>query len=348
MKILLVTETWDITTGPYETFYPALKQVLERLGHQIRAVDNKQYHPMWQKLKLDRRTPRYSRKIYFLLTDWLVNRELRRVAGEWQPDLILLFKCENISWRTTAWLKEHTHAILFNWDWDNPFWPDNTTMDLLYSIQLYDGFGVLTKVLVSALYTLNCKRVEYLPMFFSPERFPANITARPELQCDLAFVGNPTPKRLAMLRQLIDFDLGLWGNWGSLDKDDPLRAKVRGPQINGIEYAQVMRSCKIAMNVLNLHNRFGNNLRTFEATGMGAMLLTEYSQEQAEDLFIENKEIACFRSPEELRDKATYYLSHETNRRQLAQAGQQRTLRDHTLEQRLLRILEVTQELGPQ
>lgn len=346
MKILLVTETWDMTTGPFETLYPFYSAILTGLRHEVRVVDHQQPHLHLWKLGLGG-LPHRLKWIYYKACDRLVNIRLKQTAQQWQPDLVLLFKSENISWQTIVWLKQNTQAAIFNWSHDNPFWFSNTSIHMLRSISLYDGFGVITKILAPALYTIDCKRVEYLPMFFTPERFqPGEITAleREKFGCDIAFVGNGAPNRAEMLRHLVDFDLAIWGRWDFLSHNDPLRAKIRGVQLNGQDYAKVLSCCKIAVNVLNLHNRYGNNLRTFEATGMGTFLLTEYTQEQAEELFVEGKEIECYRSPQELRDKVGYYLYHPEERERIAKAGQLRTLREHTLKHRLQRIIEVAEE----
>lgn len=352
MKILLVTETWDLTNGPYETPYPFYCRVLERLGHQVQAVDNKKHLVTLSRLKGWNHVPGRVRAGLYKGGDIMVNRRLRHTAQTWQPDLILLNKCENITLGTIFWLKQHTDAVIFNWDHDNPFWPSNTSMDLLRSIPLYDGFGILAEYLIPVLYSLGCQRVEYLPMFFNPERFnldgEPSAADRARFSSEIAFIGNGSLERAEMLRHLVDFDLAIWGIWDFLPEEDPLRAHLRGRYLDGCDYGRALRCAKIAVNVLNIQCRMANNTRTFEVTGMGTMLLTEYTREQAEDLFIEDQEIVCYRSPEELQEKARYYLTHEDERRRIAKAGRARTLSEHTLERRLKRIVEVAEEIHEQ
>jgi spore maturation protein CgeB len=69
--------------------------------------------------------------------------------------------------------------------------------------------------------------------------------------------------------------------------------------------------------------------RNFEVPGCGGFLLTG----EAEDLqsyYDIGHEIACFDGTRDLVDKIKYYLSHEDERKAMAQAGYERTLRDHT------------------
>ena len=51
-------------------------------------------------------------------------------------------------------------------------------------------------------------------------------------------------------------------------------------------------------------------------------------------LFEPDTEVVTYRDAEECAEKARYLLEHEAERRAIAQAGQRRTLRDHTYTQR--------------
>lgn len=68
-------------------------------------------------------------------------------------------------------------------------------------------------------------------------------------------------------------------------------------------------------------------------------MLTNYCQETAE-LFEEDKEIVMFRTPEELLVKVDYYLTHEQEREQIAEAGHKKVLECYTYEKKLQQLLE--------
>lgn len=350
MRILLVTESWPRDRGPFETFYQYYRAYLTGLGYEVDVVDNKAMH-----LPIGGQTvwncPRLFRALGWVRwNDLLVNAMLRRRAVGWQPDVILQFKGENLRWRTMAWLKRRTQALLFNWDLDNPFWPSNTSPDLLRSMPYYDCFGSLAEHFIPSLLSLGCPRAEYLPMFFIPERFggpPPTSADRERFASDLLFIGRATPERAAMLRPLASWDLALYGpDWERvLAADDPLRRCVRGGFLDGADYAKALRCCRIAINVLVTQCKGANNLRTFEATGCGAFLLTEHSREQAETLFREGEEIACYRTPEDLVAVAQRYLPDEATRSRIAAAGQRRCLAEHTLGHRLDAWLRIAEEL---
>ena len=72
--------------------------------------------------------------------------------------------------------------------------------------------------------------------------------------------------------------------------------------------------------------------RPFEATACGAMLLTE-EFDAIDDLFVREKEIVVYDMNNDPRDRvelAKYYLEHNEEREKIAQAGYDRTHKDHT------------------
>ena len=82
-------------------------------------------------------------------------------------------------------------------------------------------------------------------------------------------------------------------------------------------------------------------LRIFEAVCAGALLITEYV-DGLEDFFELGKEIISFETKEEAAEKIKYYLTYENEneREEIAKAGYQRFLKDHTSKIRLTKLLE--------
>ena len=77
--------------------------------------------------------------------------------------------------------------------------------------------------------------------------------------------------------------------------------------------------------------------RNFEVPGCGGFLLTGLG-EGLEECYRLGKEVVCFESQDELLSKLNYYLSREDERAAIAEAGFQRTLREHTYERRFNEI----------
>lgn len=85
---------------------------------------------------------------------------------------------------------------------------------------------------------------------------------------------------------------------------------------------------------------YANNMRLFEATGCGTLLITDYKDNLGE-LFKIGIEVVAYRSPEECADLVNYYLAHPEEAETIAKAGQARTLRDHTYTRRMEQTAEI-------
>jgi spore maturation protein CgeB len=58
-------------------------------------------------------------------------------------------------------------------------------------------------------------------------------------------------------------------------------------------------------------------------------------------LFEPDREVVAFSNAEECAEKVRYLLEHESERKSIAQAGQRRTLRDHTFKQRAQQLDQI-------
>lgn len=79
--------------------------------------------------------------------------------------------------------------------------------------------------------------------------------------------------------------------------------------------------------------------RNFEVPGCGGFLLTGMAENLGQYYEI-GKEVVCFDDRHDLIEKVRYYLTHEDERAAIAQAGYERTMRDHTYPLRFSKIFE--------
>jgi spore maturation protein CgeB len=91
---------------------------------------------------------------------------------------------------------------------------------------------------------------------------------------------------------------------------------------------------------------FANNMRLFEATGMGALLLTEEATNLGE-LFVPGQEVETYADADELVAKIRALLADEDRRAAIAAAGQRRTLDDHTYARRMVELDQILRERWP-
>ncbi len=120
------------------------------------------------------------------------------------------------------------------------------------------------------------------------------------------------------------------------------------PAVFGTNMYRVLRQSKVTFNMHTdaASDSIGptvGNMRMFQATGAGTCLLTDTGKNMP-DLFEEDREVVTYSSIDECVEKVDYLLEHDDVRREIAAAGQRRTLRDHTVMQRCRQIDEILQE----
>jgi hypothetical protein len=136
--------------------------------------------------------------------------------------------------------------------------------------------------------------------------------------------GNAVLER-ASTRTGIDF----WGyNATGWRKDSPILANYHG-EAWGLDMYRVLREARVALNRhIDVAEGFANNMRLYEATGVGTMLLTDEGSNLTE-LFEPGREVVTYADEDMLVEKIDHFLRHEDERRAIARAGQERTLREH-------------------
>lgn len=79
--------------------------------------------------------------------------------------------------------------------------------------------------------------------------------------------------------------------------------------------------------------------RHFEIPACGGFLITS-DADGLRDCFEDRKEIVVYNSIRDLADAIRYYLSHAEERKSIARAGYERTIRDHTYEKRFREVFK--------
>lgn len=166
---------------------------------------------------------------------------------------------------------------------------------------------------------------------------------QPNKSIPVSFVGGLSRahvERVTMLENLCRrVDLRIWG---MIDASLPtsLRRCYQGPAW-GYDVYRILHDSKLT---LNEHGKwagpYANNLRLYEATGVGTLLVTDWKT-NLHEMFEPGKELVTFRSAEECVEVVQYYLEHSAERECIAKAGQQRTLRDHTYYQRMQELVHL-------
>jgi spore maturation protein CgeB len=169
-----------------------------------------------------------------------------------------------------------------------------------------------------------------------------------EKDVDISFVGGISRdhrKALSTLEYLaqntpIEF-FGYGAN--SLNPESPIRPRHHG-EVWGLDMYRSLARSRITLNRhIDVAENNANNMRLFEATGVGTMLLTDRKDNLGE-LFEIGKEVVTYSSPEEAAELIRHYLIHPDEAQAIAQAGQARTLRDHTYRRRMEELVPILEK----
>lgn len=106
------------------------------------------------------------------------------------------------------------------------------------------------------------------------------------------------------------------------------------------EMPQVFRDSRINLNISLRSIRSGIPLRALDIMGAGGFLMSNYQPELAE-YFEDGRDLAMYGSAEELVDKTAYYLAHEEERRQIAEAGFRKVQELFSYEVRVAQMLDL-------
>lgn len=166
-----------------------------------------------------------------------------------------------------------------------------------------------------------------------------------EQDIDASFVGGISRhhgKALPMLEYLArSTPIEFFGyGAGSLSRSSPIVARHHG-EVWGLDMYRALARSRVTLNRhINVAENNANNMRLYEATGVGALLITDRKDNLGE-LFEVGKEVVAYSSPEEAAELIRYYIAHPEEARAIARAGQARTLRDHTYQRRMDELVPV-------
>ncbi len=164
---------------------------------------------------------------------------------------------------------------------------------------------------------------------------------------DASFVGGISRhhgKALPMLEYLASSTPIEFFGYGadSLNRSSPIVARHHG-EVWGLDMYRALARSRVTLNRhINVAENNANNMRLYEATGVGALLITDRKDNLGE-LFEVGKEVVAYSSPEEAAELIRYYIAHPDEARAIARAGQARTLKEHTYKNRMNELAPILQ-----
>lgn len=318
---------------------------LRELGHEVLIFDERCYYQFPLRVLPRVIATRIADSLPGLLQreHQAMNRALRQLAQSTRPALVIVEKGLHVSSETLQAISA-LGTVTANW-----FPDDLQHLDWIRRMApYYTYFLSFDPYTIGVLREEGLHNIHYLPLGCDPA-VHRTMTLTPDEQrrygCEVCFVGAWYPERETVLSALTEFDLKIWGY------KDWARTKLvpfyQGHISNGEPMIKLYNACQIAVNIHYHSVAHGANYRTFEIAGCGAFQIVD-DRPEVGNLFEIDKEVVTYRFGDvvELKEKVRYYLEHPEARAAIAQRGQKRAYRDHTLRQRMEDLLRIVQANG--
>ena len=263
------------------------------------------------------------------------NRRLLSLVKSYQPSILFSVKAENIYPETILKIRQMgIKTACFYIDLMD-HWPVISQLAPAYDLFFNQDLLVIERL----GHELGLKKSFY--MAHSAEPLPDPLTNRVN-KYDISFIGthnNETyPNREKYLKAIGDLDLNIWGTDGW--KTSPLAHCFRGRSF-GDQRFDIYGHSKIVVDInWDVMPAEGLSNRPFEVTGSGACFFVDLVRADIKRCYEEGKEFVSFKDEKDLSEKAQYYLSHDTERENIAVAGYRKTLAQHTYLNRVQQLLD--------
>lgn len=268
-------------------------------------------------------------------------------------ELVLVIKGEQLTPARVASLRRKAPVPWVSWWIDDP-----GSLYLSRTLSCaYDLFLTNDPTCVEIHRRAGAKGVDWLTFAHDPETHrQVRLTEhqRRRFSADVVFAGRLTPWREEVLTPLVDLGLALWSEPviaeiradGAIRRcplpvGHPLWATRRGDFVWDAELAALYSAAKICVNA-HAHGDYDTNMRVFEATACGTLLITE-DRPLVHEMFRvggRDAEVVVYDGPADLAQKVGYYLGNDAERQAIAARGQARCRRQHTYVARMRRLLE--------
>ncbi len=205
---------------------------------------------------------------------------------------------------------------------------------------VYDMLFVPDSALATRLRTLGHERTTYLPFACDPS-VHRPMQSRDQFRANAVFVGGATAYREAMLGELVEFGLAVWGpGW----RRTALRDYCRGETLSMDDYVRAYAGASVAINVHRQSpassREVGTNQRLFEVAAIGVPQVTGDRGDLAQH-FEPGAEVLVYHDALELRALVRDVLESGQEAQPIAEAARRRALRDHTHMHRMRALIDV-------
>jgi len=335
MKILLVGHHM-----PHYTHTNVYREkAIRELGHELIFFDDRDFM-----------IPGRVRDRINLLQKWdfeRLNNKLVNLVRLEKPDLCVVIG-SRLTLPTTDTIKmiRATGARAVLWTTDPPH--PHTFPFIERTAPFYDHVFCAGTEAMDILGRKGIKNVTWLPFACDPEYHrPVQISKEEykKYAHDIAFVGAFYPNRWEILRELSEFDLGIWGpSWNLAADIERYRndIAISDKKIDQSEWVMIYNATEIAIVI---HFQDGKkpcyqaSPKVYEALACGCFVLVDL-QKDVFELFKDEVHLVYFDGFADLKEKVRHFILRRDQRLKIAQKGRQEVLEKHSYKHRIMKIIE--------
>jgi spore maturation protein CgeB len=261
---------------------------------------------------------------------------------DFAPDVVYVQNTHFLGAETLASIRAHTRLLVGQLATEPPRLERLRAFDLVVTclpsfVERFRGLGIRTELLRLAF---DERVLDVLPRDLAGERRHGAV-----------FVGSlgRTQHRRSngmLARAASHVPIEFWGYGGRLWPPwSPVKRRYHG-EAWGIDMYRVLQASRIAVNRHgSIAGPHAVNMRLYEATGVGTLLLTD-NGDHLGDVLEPGTEAVAYASAKELVERIRHLLADEEERAAIAAAGQARTLREHTYGHRMRELVGLLDDVA--
>jgi spore maturation protein CgeB len=309
-KILIYGENWE------GTLPNLLYTLLLKKDYQTKIFDFTDILPgikersMLGRVKRRFLESRYAKEI---------NQQFLHNVKQWTPELVLVSKGLHLSRDVLHQIREYG-VFLVNWNPDDYLNMKNSSEKLIASMPDYDLIVSPREHRFPRYKELGANKLLWIDWYYVKGLHQYEPY---EKKFEASFVGSWSPNREKFISQL-NVQFHIWGGgWEKTASSFRKSHKVYKKILSQREMVKVFASSKFNLNMLTKENNDVTNLRMFEVTASGGLLLTEFNQSVLKYLE-DGKEALMYSSAEDVNRLISLQIDFD----RIALAGMKRITND--------------------
>ena len=310
-----------------------ISKAFEKCGHDVKFIGfknilGKQYREIIRMLA--------SRSYIFRHISsplWLnkLNETYFEEISSYSPDLVLSIKGETIFPRTIKRIEQGIGVKTALWYPDDPRFFSSLVRHIAPH---YDTVFTYSANAIENYKSIGIGKVKRIPFGCDPDFHYNNFNDGINVKRAI-FIGTYSPKRYRFIKSLIraDVPIDVAGPYWPIG----ISKNVISKGLFGKQYVEFLKKYSV---VLNMHQNinYGPNMRTFEATGSGGILLSD-NAEDISSFFSEREEILTYNDLGDAQRIIKEVLSGDINTKKIAKNAYNMCHMKYTYEQRVKEIL---------